>query len=716
MARTPSVLIFALVLAGLACNRIDVRPGPSSASGPNVLLITIDTFRADRLGALGGPHAAPTPTLDRLAAEGALFTRAMAPTPITLPSHAAILTGRTPARTGVRHNGLHRLGEDMPTLAERFAEAGHATGAVVAAVVLAEQYGLGRGFDHYDDDIGPHRAALTGYHERPAREVTDAALGWLGERDPGRPFFLWVHYYDPHAAYDPPSPWRERLPQDPYAGEIAYVDAQVGRLVESLRVGGRLEDTVVAVTADHGESLGEHDESTHAYTIYDAAVHVPMLVRGPGVEAGSRIEQVSSTIDLAPTLLSLAGLPGLDDADGRDLAAELGGGPATPPAPAYSETLATQLDHGWAPLHALRDETHRYIRAPRPELYDLTRDPRERDNLLRAPDDMHREREAAFERELTQILSQQAAGTEVELDAATRAQLQALGYALPDAPAAQSDLDPKDGLRMIRPFELAKARYQEGAIEEAEARMLELGGDFPESPAVHDLLARIYLSQSRAAEALVRAERALELAPASAQQHHLVGLAHLSHGDPVAAVAAFEAALAIDPGHWNSRAGLLWRLRTGGSLEDALEAERIALESQPMNAELRVLIADTWDQLGHYDRALERYQEAVALDASHGPAHLGLAVSIARLGPLNEVEAHMARSGVAGQALGSRMRLALALAGRGELVRAEGIVRSVVGEAPGFAPARRVWAKLLDDLGRPAEAQAVRAGGAQAAS
>ena len=730
--RSVVVALSLLLATSLGCNRVEVRePGATRpmATGPNVLLVTIDTLRADRVGAQGESTAAPTPTLDALAAEGLLYRQALATAPLTLPSHASILTGQYPPKHGVRHNGLFRLGADTATLAERFQTAGWDTGAVIAAVVLDAAYGLDQGFDHYDAEIDSRRAAPAGFHERRAEEVTDAALAWLGSR-PGvredRPFLLWVHYYDPHAVYDPPPPYDERFASDPYAGEIAYVDDQLGRLIEALRASGRLDDTIVAVTADHGESLGEHHEDTHAYTVYDAAMHVPLILRGPGIEPAVS-ERVVSNIDVAPTLVAMAGLPALPEADGAVLAeahdAEAaqpgsqpgslpgsGQGPAQGPGQAYAESLATQIDHGWAPLHALRDEQHLYIRAPMPELYDMAGDPKQLENLLEADPEAHRETIEAYEARLDVLLESESGAESVELDEDTRAQLLALGYALPSGGSVvESGLDPKLGIQLIAPFERAKVEYQEGRIDEALRLAQEVLAAFEASPGTHDLLARIYLSMGQPEPARRHADRALDLAPESPFQHHLVGLTRVATQDYAEAVAAFDRALVLDPGHANSRAGRVWRLRAGGTLEEAIAEAEAAIAIDPMSSELHVLIGDTWDQLGEYERSLARYRAAAELDPGNGHAHLGIAVQTARLGEVADVSRHLVRAGPAGQALGSRLKVAIALATRGEGAYAEQMLRGILQEAPDFDPARRVLAKLLENLGRDAEASAVRA-------
>jgi arylsulfatase A-like enzyme len=338
-ARLAGVALLAVVLA---CGRPVER----------IVLVSIDTLRADHLGCYGAAFA-HTPRLDALAAGGVRFANAISPAPLTLPSHTTLLTGLDPPEHGVRHNGVFRLTDDVPTLAEHLREAGFATAAFVAAYVLDRQFGLDRGFDRYDDRTSQPRygRGMLTFPERPANEVVDAALEWLASA-PGR-FFLWVHLYDPHAEYRPPAGFASAFPARPYDGEIAFADFQVGRLLAALDQ--RFPDgrTLVVVTADHGESLGEHGEATHSHLVYDATQHVPLIVQGPGLPRGGVVEDVVALRDVAPTVLDLLGVPPLPGATGRSLAEAVRGG-ALEPRAAHVETLAPQLDWGWSPLLGLR--------------------------------------------------------------------------------------------------------------------------------------------------------------------------------------------------------------------------------------------------------------------------------------------------------------------------------------------------------------------------
>jgi arylsulfatase A-like enzyme/Tfp pilus assembly protein PilF len=601
---------------------------------------------------------------------------------------------------------MFRLDGSHETLAERFRDAGYDTGAVMGAIVLDARYGLDQGFDFYDWTMSSRRASHTGYPERSAEEVTDVALRWLGARE--RRFFLWLHYYDPHAAYLPPASFQQRFAGRPYDGEIAYVDQQIERVFRALRISGEWDRTLVIVTSDHGESLGEHGELTHAYTLYDAVLKVPLILRGPGIPAARRVAEVVSAIDLAPTILARAGLAPLADADGRDLSPLWEGEPEFERRPAYAETLATQLDHGWAPLFALRSDRHLYVRAPRAELYDVQQDPRQLTNLLDDPPQLPDDLVDGLEQGIEAVLAGERQANRLALDAATREQLSALGYTLAEGPVSLNGMDPKDGLRLVEPFVIADAEYSLGHLDKAEKLARELLSELPDSPQLHDLLARIYIDKGSLDLAIAHAETAVRLLPAAGRYHDRLGLARLAAGDVAGAVAAYQRALECDPTIFDAHAGLMWRASLGGSIEDAaLEADR-AVELAPEDVRIRIRIAGTWDRLGQYDRALESYRAALALDGASAEAHMGAAIELARLGGVSEAESHFSQAGEAAERADSRMRLAIAWAGRGEAARAEEILRGLMASHPDFEAPRGVLALLLERTGRGEEALRLR--------
>ncbi len=468
--RRPSLALLVLALAALA------GPGCHRTTPPeqlSLILVTLDTTRADRLGAYGG-HAVPTPNLDRIAREGAVFEEAVSQVPLTLPSHSSIMTGRYPATHGVRHNGIFRLRESEVTLAERLKAAGFETAAFVAAFVVNHGFGLEQGFDTYDDlpvdrASGDHWQVYTA--QRTADEVNARVFQWLDAHRDVRRKFLWIHYYDPHHPYAAPEKPGRTLAGSGYDREISYVDACFGDLLQRLRQDGLLDRSLLVVASDHGESLGEHGEAQHGMFLYEPDVHVPLLMRAPGlVPAGARVKHPVELIDIAPTVLRMLKVPALDDAQGRSLVARLDGSDDGHAAVAHAETLMPRLEFGWAELRMQRDGRFKYIEAPRPELYDLAEDRAETRNLVTG-DAANAARLAGALKQWTDATANDAAGDARQtLGEEDMARLRSLGYLAggavrADAPktAAGAVLpDPKDRIGDARLLDEARELVQAG--------------------------------------------------------------------------------------------------------------------------------------------------------------------------------------------------------------------------------------------------------------
>jgi len=474
------------------------------------VLVSIDTTRADRIGAYGA-DGAHTPTLDALAARGTRFAEAIAPTPMTQPSHASLFTGVEPPTHGLRTNGSVVLRDDLPTLAEHLQRAGYATAAFVGALVLESHFGFDRGFGHYDDTM-ERRVDGTGLGrvQRRADAVVDAALGWL-ETAPQR-FFLFVHLFDPHEPYDAPSLLARLRADSAYDAEITYADRHLGRLLDALAERWPDRSTLMVVTSDHGESLGEHGEPTHSYTLYEPTQHVPLLFAGPGVPQ-KVVEGPVRLIDVAPTILALAGAEALPEGDGRDLRRAWSTSEPWTGGPAYVETLATRTDFGWSPLYGLRTATHKYIRAPRPELYDLERDPAELHDLAEELPEQVGVLDETLERYLDRLpvrRSKPAAPSE-----RSRRRLQALGYIASDAGAGDhppeplgrvDGPDPKDHLEVVRSLQDARELAAAGRPLEA----LDVLEGIEASPLVSSERAHLALMAGRARLAERHAREAID--------------------------------------------------------------------------------------------------------------------------------------------------------------------------------------------------------------
>lgn len=507
------VLAAVLVSLGAGCggggSTPSATPGPGGIARrparPDVLLITLDTTRADALGCYGGDPAV-SPNLDRFAASAHLFERCETSVPQTLPSHTTILSGLEPFHHGVRKNVGAIVGADVPLVSEELHSAGWTTGAFVSAFVLDGRFGLARGFDHYDaPELNPR---LGGSEERRADATIAAANDWLA-RQHGR-WFLWLHLFDPHAPYEPPAPFDQRFPDRPYVGEVAYMDAQVGAFLAGLEERGALHRAVVLIAGDHGEGLGEHGEASHGILLYEATTRVPLMVRLPGQTAGVRHPAPVGLVDVADTIRELAGLA--PAGDGRSLLPVLEGADGGEPrGPLYLESLEGFLRNGWAPLYAVVDGRFKYIESPRPELYDVVADPAESHDLVDA--------EAAVAARLRDTLAamhpadEVVTGTGPALDADERAALLRLGYVAGSPGAgAGSRKNPADAIHLSQVHLDALAAMERGDLDRAAglfARELE---DDPDSPVLLVYLGSCVMRRDpRRAATLLK--RAIELRP-----------------------------------------------------------------------------------------------------------------------------------------------------------------------------------------------------------
>lgn len=368
-----SVLIFLLLIlfpfAGCS------KKVQDASTKRNVLLITLDTTRADRLGCYGYPSA-QTPNLDTLAQSGTRFTSALTHVPLTRPSHASILTGMLPYRHGIWSNGAYRLEPKLLTLAESFKSAGYKTGAVIASHVLTRTFGFTQGFDYFDDRL---QDFLGGDPEKVAGDVVASANRWLGQ-EIQPPFFLWLHFYDPHFPFTPPEPYKSRFANSLYDGEIAYMDDAIGKTINKLKTLGWMKNTLIIVVGDHGEGLGEHQEPTHGYLIYDSTMRVPLIISGPGVPQGKIVDSQVSVSDLDPTILEACGIRNQNEVDGKSFWKYFQSG-TIPPSPVLLENRTIHYEFGWATLSGIRFKDWKWIQAPTPELYDLKNDPDEKNNV-----------------------------------------------------------------------------------------------------------------------------------------------------------------------------------------------------------------------------------------------------------------------------------------------------------------------------------------------
>ena len=574
----------ALCLTLVACGTTRRQePAPPSPSAQNVVIITIDTLRADRVGAYGY-KAAHTPTLDRLAREGALFTHAYATAPITLTSHASLLTGRYPAGHGARHNGM-RIDPQTPTLAEKLSDAGFATGAFIGAYPLDRRFGLIKGFQTYGDRMPPSRNGRA-VNERPGREVVDEALAWLAShRD--RRFFLWVHLFEPHAPYGDPSDPRHLPPQARYDEEVAEADRQTGRLIDALQP--IRNATLIVAAADHGEAFGEHGEIGHSIFVYDTTLRVPLILTGAGVPSARTIDDRVALIDVAPTAMRLLGLAPFDT-DGIDIGPALTGS-RLPERDLYAESFAPLLDFGWSPLHTLRSSQWKYIEAPRPELYNINDDPTEDHDLSGKEKIVVAELRDRLPRQTTTLQNN------ARIDPDARARLQALGYASGSAAITTNvHVDPKD--RKEEAAQLAKVTAGELSGLELERALRSILAVDPDNPQANLRLGYVLMDSSRCREAVRHFQSAIASHLPSADAH--LGLAGCEVSDR----------------------------RLDAAADTLREAERIEPGNPVVTANLGIVLSDG----GHPADAVEPLQRALAIDPDLHQARFNLAIAFARLG------------------------------------------------------------------------------------
>lgn len=653
-----------------------------SPQAPPVVLITIDTWRADYWGKAS--DKVPTPALDALADEGAWFETAYCQVPLTPPSHASILTGTYPPTHGVRDFTSGPLNSRVPTLAAILKGRGYQTAAFVSALVLDRVWGLDRGFDLYAADFAPREGGETspGNVQRKAQETTDEVLRWLSSKATGQPYFLWVHYFDPHHDYAPPEPFRSRFASDLYAGEVAYVDAQIGRLISALKKRGEYGHSLIVVTSDHGESLGEHGEPNHGLLLYETTTRIPLIFKLPQSYQvrGRRVETVVESVDIAPTALQILRVPRREqgEMEGRGrLGAMLDKDERR--TSAYAETLYPLNTFGWAPLYALREGRYKLIDAPRPELYDIQDDPAEQSNLF--------QQESALGQQLLSKLRsrlgtlQAAAGEEsaqAPVDPETVERLQALGYAalsrpVPISEAARSELDdPKDMLPVYRQVVKAMDAAEAGHPERAVEIFQQVAGQHPDLFIVHysigvnalktgrpemalealDQARRlnpgydsIDLNRARALASLGRLEEALETLrelvernPYFPSARHQMGTLLRRMGRPAQAAQVYRDILQERPQDWLAVKLLAVNLAEMQQFEEALSHFDRYLEARPPDALVANFRGIALDNSGRRQEAVDSYREALQLRPEYGQARLNLAFALLRLGRRQEAQ------------------------------------------------------------------------------
>jgi arylsulfatase A-like enzyme/Tfp pilus assembly protein PilF len=631
--RASQLIALAFAAGAGACHP---SPWISRQPGLNVLLVTIDTLRADAIGASGNPHAS-TPTIDRLAAAGVRFSNAHADTVVTLPSHANILSGLYPTRHGVHENSGFRFPSHVETLASSLHALGYRTGAFVSAFPLDRRFGLDRGFDVYDDRYGKGRDR-SAFHvaERAGTETVAAAQAWIQPPAPNpqppapspQPWFAWVHVYEPHFPYTPPEPFRSRFTSDPYLGEVAAADAALAPLLDPILRDGPSGRTLVVLTGDHGEARGEHGETTHGLFAYEGTLHVPLIVFAPQLLSPRVIAEPVRHVDIFPTILDALGRPLPSLIDGRSLLEEANGRRAAA-VPTYFESLSASLNRGWAPLYGVMRGSMKYVDLPIPELYDLAADPREEHNLTSSrPTDV-----AELQRILQMVRADERATPRVSESAETRERLRSLGYAS-GTPAQKTRFtdadDPKRLIAVDRAIEDVVSQYQRGDISAAIAAAERVQRERPDMPIALVHLAFLYNEVGEHAKAVKATLRALELNPSAEETAALAG-AYLTEAgkarEAVARLAPYASQAAADVDVLVAYGVALAEDRRD---RDALAAFERARASDPTNGLPLANIATVYLRAGDAHRAQAAFEEALRIDPSLARAHNGLGVIAAR--------------------------------------------------------------------------------------
>lgn len=581
----------------------------------NYILISVDTLRADRIGCYGFSEI-ETPNIDFFAERGVRFERCIAPTPLTLPSHTSLLTGTQPTFHGVRDNGGFLVPPQLVTLAELFKEQDYQTAAFVAAYVLDSKWGLNQGFDFYFDrfDLSKYKTISLGNVQRRGDEVIDETLKWL-ERNRQQKFFTWIHLYDPHTPYDPPSPFKEKYPNRKYLGEIAYTDYQLGRLWRYLEDNDLVSSTILVFVSDHGESLGEHQESTHGFFIYQAGIHVPLIFVTPFEKLqGITRTSVVSLVDVMPTILEMADMPFPSQVQGQSLLPLLVGDKELRSNHAYSETFYPRFHYGWSELTSVQDERFKLIIAPRLELYDLIEDPKEKNNLVDVlPGETRRLKSLADD--FIERTSRNAFQIDYShIDEETRQKLSALGYigtfTGPSSLKERRPGDPKDKIVVFNQLSEARELGLKGDFDKAVALVEEIIRDDPDIIDAYFTLGNLYFKEKKFEQALESFFEALERKPDDAFTAINIANSFISMGD-------FD------------------------------EAEKFLLsiiDALPPDSQIHFILGNINYFQKEYKEALQNYEKCLELNPSSASAYSAIGGIYVIQGNLGEAETYLKKA------------------------------------------------------------------------
>ena len=602
---------------------------------PNVILITLDTVRADRMGFLGSKLGL-TPHLDALAAQSVVFEHAYSQAPITPVSHATILTGTYPQYHGIRNFG-DRLPPSVPFLPEILHAQGYHTGAFVGSIILDPKNGFASGFERGFDvyNAGFHRQKTGERREASMQRRGEVTLGhvleWLSQQQ-GAPFFLWFHLWDAHDPYNPPEPFRSRFPNAPYNGAIAYVDDTVGKLLDYLRSQGLYDNAVIAVAADHGESLGEHGELTHSIFLYDATIHVPLLLKLPGNRsAGQRVNAAASLVDLAPTLLNSMEKTAPPAMQGRSLL-PLIGNPHPENRPSFATGDHSERSFGWSALVSLRTGNQLYVRAPKPELYDLASDPGGKLNLYPG----NRAAAVRLAIQLDSFVKRISTGApqalQDGLDEKSREKLSALGYVASGKSGPPTGIDPKDRIDVANDMHDASLAIEEGKEATVIPLLLHVVAKDPQIQAAQYYLGIAYSRKGNFAKAIPPLRKAVELRPDALMAQYELAICLYETGDLNTAAAHFEILVENRPDWSDARYSLASIYARSGRPQEAAQNLLVVLQGEPDHYRANLLLGRMLFLNGSFAEALPYLEKAAAVQTDSGEAHSFLADEYEKLG------------------------------------------------------------------------------------
>ncbi|MGB9893055.1 MAG: sulfatase-like hydrolase/transferase [Candidatus Saccharicenans sp.] len=654
-------------------------PGQGSASSNiNLLLISIDTIRPDRIGCYSQKYL-KTPAIESIASDGVVFTRAFSHTPMTLPSHTTMLTGLTPATHGVHDNARFRLDQSFLTMAEYLKQKGFRTAAFVGAFPLDSRFGLNQGFDLYDDHYVTRGKQEFFYVERKAEKVIGAALNWLKEQPSG--WFVFVHLYDPHQAYSPPEPFKTQFANDLYSGEVAYVDHELGKLFDYLRQKDLLKNTYIIITGDHGESLGEHGESTHGYFAYNSTLWIPLIISGPGIRPRTDNSYVF-LFDLFPTVCDLVGGQKPPALQGTSLV-PLFKGKKIKTRKVYFESLYAYYNRGWAPITGFYEEEAKFLDCPIPEFYNLRTDFNEETNLVsKIPLDKYRSQL----QELIASLGGPGGQSGKNLDAETMEKLRSLGYLAAPTAVKKENFGPSDDLKTLLPlqerFSKAMGGYHHGKVEEAKAVLLEIMQERKDFDLAFSYLATIYKNEGNLKEAIRILQQGLESNPESysiistfgillsetglyeqalsilqkgitlwpydPEMWNYLGVAYWGKGEYDKAYEAYQQALEIDndyPLVLNNLGSLYLSLylknKKENDLQTAIDYFKKALEYDPEQASAYNGLGGAYKKLGRVKEAVNCWEKALEYKPDYAYAAYNLGITYFELGLKKKAEEYL---------------------------------------------------------------------------